>query len=420
MLQVAEQCLEANQGPQAPETIFIRLTRSRADLSLALLQRLAECSMLPRDISQLLGSIATTIYAVENPFNEDQIPYYRTLLKILFIVLRGANHSANAAPTATPQIPEGSVSVTQLALTILDRVVAQGFRALVSLVHESNSPTTPEDIALITAILQACLALPGMEQCETQILNIMATHDVSHVATSLFSWADKLAEKGDPIYGELALLFLLELSALPGVAEQLACDGLLSRITSANLAGFMRRGTVSPFAENAGPVRCYGIWTKGLLPLMLNFLQALGATIAPELASVLNQFPNLLQSSLDRFEAPGLSRTLAKETPQHVTLIAVSEIHSLAMLTRVLAVLRASNNRDIPEVRWDSDSLLENVNYWLDSRKVLRERLVALSPRESEWRAMAASADSGCENRLEEKVVAQLLAVRDVLSDESE
>jgi nuclear pore complex protein Nup188 len=247
----------------------------------------------------------------------------------------------------------------------------------------------------------------------------MASFDVLQMAASLFSWADKLADKGDPIYGELALLFLLELSALPTVAEQLAIDGLLGHIISANLAGFMRRDGVSPFSDNVGATRCYGIWSKGILPMLLNILRALGATIAPEVAYVLNQFPNLLKASSDRFEVPGINRTVARET-QMVTLIAVTEIHSLALLTRVLAALRLTNQRDIPEVRWDAAAVLENVEFWLRSRKVLRERLLPLSSRESEWRATKATDGSGCETLLEEKVVLQLEAVRDVLGEDLE
>lgn len=387
---------------------------------MTLLQRLADRASLPTDISSLLLTVSATISSVDNPFGEEQVHYYRTLLKNLYVVLRGSAHSQNydAGIGAAAKAQDASVAITQLVLNILDRVVAQGFRTLVTLVHESNTSTTPEDIALLTAILQACLSIPGMDQCQTQILNIMATHDVFHVATSLFSWADKLADKGDPVYGELSLLFLLELSALPTIAEQLACDGLLSHITSANLAGFMRRPTVSPFSENVGAARCYGIWAKAVLPLLLNILGALGATIAPEVAFVLNQFPNLVQSSVDRFETPGISRTVNRDTPHYVTLLAVSEVHSLALLTKVLGALRANNGRDVPEVSFEAAALAENVDFWLSSRKVLRERLLPLSTREAEWRAAKASSEaSGCENKLEEKVVSQLLAVRDVLAE---
>ncbi|KAK0711579.1 nucleoporin subcomplex protein binding to Pom34-domain-containing protein [Lasiosphaeris hirsuta] len=422
MLQVAEQCLESNQRAQPPENIFVRLAHSRANLALTLLQRLADSSHLPRDISQPLSKITATINGVDDPFSWDQIDYFRTLLKILFVILRGSRHSANSG--APGNASDSPVAVTQLVLTILERVVAQVFRTLVTLVHEPESATTPEDFALVTAVLQACLAVPGIEQCQVQILNIMSSYEVLQMATSLFSWADKLADRGDPIYGELALLFILELSALPTIAEQLACDGLLGQLTSAGLTGFMRRSNVSPFADNAGAARCYGIWAKGILPLLLNMLGALGPTIAPEVAFVLNQFPNLLRGSVERLETPGISRTVSArgENPQFITLVAVAEVHSLALLTRVLAALRVNNSRDIPEVSggWDAAAVLENVEFWLASRKVLRERMVPLGPRETDWKATKAKDGSGSESLLEEKVVAQLKAVRDVLAEDLE
>ncbi|KAL2134268.1 hypothetical protein VTI74DRAFT_635 [Chaetomium olivicolor] len=417
MLQVAEQCLEANQRPQPPENIFVVLAHSRANLALTLLQRLADCSHLPKDITQLLSLISATINGVENPWSNAQISYFRTLLKILFVVLRATKHSTNSAPSKPST--DSPVAVTQLVLTTLDRVVARSFRTLAVLVHDPDAATTPEDLALITAILQACLSVPGLEQCQLQVLNIMSSHDILQVATSLFSWSDRLADKGDPVYGELALLLLLELSSLPALAEQLACDGLLGHLTSANLAGFMRRANVGPLAENAGAARCYAIWAKGILPLLLNILGALGATIAPEVAFVLNQFPNLVQSSVQRLEAPGLSRTVSREAPHFVSLVAISEVHSLALLTRVLAALRANNSRDIPElVGWDAAAVLENVEFWLASRKVLRERLLPLGPREVEWRGVRASEGSGCETRLEEKAVGLLEGVREVLGED--
>lgn len=436
MLQVAAQCLESNQRPQPPENIFVALSHSRASLALTLLQRLADCSQLPKDISHMLTLISATINGVDNPFGKEQIPYFRTLLKILYVILRSTRHSANG-PAQTNASPESPPAVTQLVLTILERVVARSFRALAVLVHEPDAPTTPEDLALITAILQACLSVPGIDRCQIQVLNIMSSYDILHVATSLFSWSDRLtggtsassssnsSNKGtDPVYGELALLLLLELSTLPAIAEQLACDGLLGHLTSANMSTAIRRANVSPFADNPGAARCYAIWAKGILPLLLNILGALGATIAPEVAFVLNQFPNLLQSSVERLEAPGMSRTASSEqnAQQFVALVAISEVHSLALLTKVLAMLRLNNSRDIPEVGgWDAGVVLENVEFWLTSRKVLRERLLPLGQREMEWRGMPpVSEASGCESRLEEKAVGLLEGVRDVLAEEGE
>ena len=419
MIQVAQQCLNANQSVAGPESIFVKLVGARADLALVLVQRLVKSSTAIKDINRLLNTLVATVDGVEEPFSPESIAYYRTLLKSLFVVLRA--YQLGSHKSASDSLGGSTVSVMQTALNVLDRVVGRGFRALVSLVHDNDPDVLPEDLALLTAIMQAILALPTMDQSQTQIMNIMASHDAVNAATSLFSWADKLAIQGDPLYGELSVLFLLELSTLPLVAEQLACDGVLSSLLSANLTKYMLKANISPFAEAPIAQRCYAIWAKGLLPLMLNLLASLGATIAPEITYVLNQFSHLLESSVDRFEAPGVSRTTSRTTPLFLALLATSEIHSLALLTRILAVLRVNNGRDIPAVKWDAAALLENVEFWLSSKRLLKERLLPLGAREMEWRSTKASDAAGShDNLLELKIISQLETVRDVLSEELE
>ncbi|KAI1451641.1 nucleoporin subcomplex protein binding to Pom34-domain-containing protein [Annulohypoxylon moriforme] len=419
-LQVAQQCLEANEDTQSHDQVFERLAESRVNLALMLVQRVVDSAPSPGDIAQLLTAIWATVSSVQDPYSPENISLYRTLLKLLYVTLRAQVRALASAGSDKLGNGLSAATVSQTVLSIIDIVVARGFRTLVSLVHDSQPSILPSDIALINAILQACLCLPGMDQNQTQILNILATHDAVQAAVSLYSWADKLADQGDPIYGELSLLFLLELSTLHLVAEQLACDGLLNHITSANLATYLRRSNVKPFADSVGLQRCYSIWAKGIVPLLLNILTALGTTIAPEVAYVLNQFPNLMQSSVDRFEPPDDSRRRDRNDRDYITLLSVSEIHSLALMTRVLGALRANNARDIPAVEWDSAGLIESVEFWIDRRKLLRERLVTLGPREAEWRSMPPSDRSrtkGLENKLEEKVIEQLELVRLVLSE---
>ncbi|RYC56356.1 hypothetical protein CHU98_g9848 [Xylaria longipes] len=424
-VQVAQQCLEANQEIQSHDQVFERLAESRVNLSLMLVQRLVHSSPSAGDVAQLLSSLWATVSSYQEPYTAQNISIYRTLLRLLYVTLRTLVRSYgqidfNASVRDSQGNSISPATVSQTVLGILDMVVSKGFRTVVALVHDSDATVSTSDILIINAILQACLCIPGMDQSQTQILNIMSAHDAVQVAVSLYSWADKLADKGDPVYGELALLFLLELSALPLVAEQLACDGLLDHITSANLATYLCRPNVSPFADSVGLQRCYSIWAKGIVPILLNMLSALGATIAPEVAYVLNRFPNLMQSSIDRFEVPGDNQRRGRRDKAFITPLSVSEIHSLALITQVLGVLRTNNARDIPAVEWDSAALLENVDWWVDHRKVLRERLVALGPREAEWRSMPASdADKrrGSESRLEAKVIDQLEFVRTVLNE---
>lgn len=404
----------------------------RADLALILLQRLSEAKCTKPEFLGLLSTIWETIRHLDGSFEalvtSRGTDYYRSLLKMLFLLLRahagrqqtpivtnGADSSSS--PGEMPKIQSSSTTV-QIVLDILGQIVARGFRDLVAAIHERPTESVAEDIGLLTAILQACLHVPGIEFSHMQILESMASFDIARVATTLFSWSDRLAIDGDPIYGELSTLFLLELSNIPELAEQLAIEGTLGHISNANITSYIRRANVSPLSEGLGPQRCYSIWVRGILPLLINILDAVGESIAAEAAIFINQFPKLLQQSIEAIDVPH-SRIGVTMPPPHITYSMVSEVHSLALLIYILSNFRASlaGITEIPEIKWDSASVLESVEHWLTERTVLRERILPLSLREMEMvKQKPLAAGSRCENRLEERVVEELLGIRNILA----
>ncbi len=429
---VVKDSLIANNRSQPPENIFARITQTRADLALILLQRLSEAKCTKPEFLSLLSAIWETLRNLESSYEavlmSGDADYYRSLLKMLFLALR-ANASREQAPkktsntpdprtpSETQKIPSASTTV-RIILDVLRQVVARGFHDLVAAIHERPTESVADDIGLVTAILQACLHVSGIEFSYTEILQSMVEFDAARVATTLFSWSDKFAVDGDPIYGELSTLFLLELSSIAEVAEQLAVEGTLGHISNASITSFIRRGNISSLSEGLGPQRCYSIWVRGILPLLLNILDAVGGSIAAEAAIFLNQFPKLLQQSVEAIDVPH-SRLGAALPPPRITYLMVSEVHSLALLKYILSNFRISlaGNIDVPEVKWDYSNVLESVDHWLTERAVLRERIMPLSLREMEMaKQKPLSAGTECENRLEEKVVQELLGIRDVLT----
>jgi nuclear pore complex protein Nup188 len=427
LAKVAMDCLVSNTRNQLSEEIFKKLTQTRADFSLVLAQRLIEANSNVLEMKSLLATVWEAIRTIRGTFERvletADMPYYRSLLKILFLALRvhtdsniqasNSNDATNGS-LASPNIP--------IVLDVLKYVVANGIREVTATIHEQPAESSPGDIALITGILQACLHIPGIELCHSQIVSTMVSSDAARVATTLFSWSDNLAISGDPIYGELSILFLLELSIMPLMAEQLAIDGVLGHIAAANITSYLRRGNVSPFAEGAGLQRCYNIWVRGVLPLLLNLLDAVQASIAAEVAIFLNQFPTLLQQSIQFIEAPDASRGVSKIQTKFITLSICSELHSLSLLVFILNGFRENlaGVTEIPEVKWDAASVVENVEFWLGSRAVLRERILPMGIRDVELaRKKVEQANVGsfkAVTKLEEKVVAELVGIRDVLS----
>jgi nuclear pore complex protein Nup188 len=280
-------------------------------------------------------------------------------------------------------------------------------------------------------------------------MEALERHGTARVATTLFSWSDRLAIDGDPVYGELSMLFLLELSCIPAMAEQLAIVGVLGHISSASIASHIRRPNVSPFADSIGAQRCYSIWVRGVLPLLLNILTAVGAPIAREVALFLLQFPHLLSQSATSLDAPlttsrassaletsskvksSPSASIRNSYTARIAYSMVAEVHSLALLTHILSSFRDSmvGIDDIPAVPWDAAGVLESAEQLLSTRLVLRQRILPVGAREFEWArqkplrgmdgtgtgAGAVGGREECENRLEEKIVEELKGVRDVL-----
>lgn len=310
-----------------------------------------------------------------------------------------------------------SAPIVPAIIEILRNVVSMGLRELASAVHDSPADSSPEDLSLLTGILQSCLRVPGIELYHQQIVTIMASNSTPRIALTLFSWSDKLAIDGDPIYGELSMLFLLELSSVPLMAEQLAIDGILGHIASSSITSYLRRGGVSPFADSAGLQRCYSIWVRGILPLVLNIIDAVQGSIATEVALFLNQFPTLLAQSEQALDAPETSRIVPRGQTKYITLAICSELHSMSLLTFILNGFREvlQGTTEVPEVKWDAAGVLENTEFWLSSRALLRERILPMGEREVAM-VKKKTAEGRAVSALENKVVVELMGIRDVLS----
>ncbi|KAF7864045.1 hypothetical protein EAF04_007010 [Stromatinia cepivora] len=432
LVDAALKCLASNaQSPQT-EKLYSRLLRTRADFALVACQRLIEANPKSSKMKGLLKIIWETIRSLDKSFElaiaTGDGPYYRLLLKILFLALRVHAEDNNLggndlrASTRKQQVESESPADIYMIVDIIERVVAGGLLDLAHIIHENHEESSPEDIALITGILQASLRIPGIEFHHAQIVTLMATCNTPRIATTLFSWSDQIAINGDPIYGELSILFLLELSSIPTMAEQLAVDGVLGQVSSASITTYLRRGNVSPFADGAGIQRCYNIWVRGILPLILNLLHSVGASIATEVALFMNQFPHLLAQSAAAFDAPESSRTTSISQPKHICLSVASEVHSIALIVYILNGFREQllGIQVVPEVDWDLGAVAENVEFWLGSRAVLRERIVPMGDKELEWRGKKIEAGKagalGCLDRLEDKVVIEMMGIRDVIT----
>lgn len=302
-----------------------------------------------------------------------------------------------------------------MIIEIIKYVVSHGIREIAASIHEPAAQSSPEDLVLVTGIFQSCLRISNILSSHPQIASILISDGAINIALRLFSWSDRLAIDGDPIYGELSILFLLELSSIPMMAEQLAIEGFLTQISSSNLMLYFQNEKLG-LATDAGSRRCYSIWARGLLPLLLNVIYSLQQSIAIEVAQFLNQYPALLRQSERVLEAPLMNRLVDHGPKRCITLIACSEVHSLALIIFILNGFRENmrGKVEIPPVNWDSSAVLENVEFWLGSRAMLRDRLLPTTDREVEMMKLKEESSETI-SQLEEKVIAQLVGIKDIL-----
>lgn len=424
---IIRRCMQANAQSNLPEALFGQLMVLRADLAFALLKKLVEAKVQTPEVRQLLTPVWNAVRAstpdFDTVFSTDSVYYYRSLLRILYLALHfhlledtQQSEDATFRSSFRGTLPQSHNSYaepisTQL-LEILSDTVAKGFRSLATQLHTEPATVTPSDFALLTALLQRIIAIPEMTKWHAQAALLFANSNTMRYATSLFSWSDRLTisnnSVSDPVYGELSLLFLLSLSSIQTLAETMAVEGILAQLNTANLMNyFRRRNGMGPFDS---PARLYSIWTKGLLPLCLNLLLSVGAPIAAEISSFLNQYPEqLLRASQSINSSPSVRSSATK-----ITLSVASEIHSLALISAILENVRNQGPKlgiqanEVALLDWDKENVKEDVDSWLSRKGALRERIVTVDERELEMLSRKGEKGDDVLNELEQKVVAEL------------
>lgn len=422
LITVTQKCLEGLALTDNPPFIIERIAQGRADFAFVLLQKLMRASVPPSEMKELFGFAWTAIRGIdfETAFTGDNAEYHQALLKILFLALK-PHLGSHPTSQSTQKVEQPKIASSLLEM--LERVIVRGFRALATQLHEDPDSVNPGDFVLITALLQSILRVKDIASLHSQIVLIFTNNNVTRYAASLFSWADQLAfdssknGSGDPIYGELSISFLLELSTVPLMAEAMAVESILAQLSAATLCQYCQRGQgMGPFDE---PVRLFAIWSTGMLPLALNLLDAIGAPIAAEIATFLNQFQPQMARNAQSLESRSLpaSRRGAAPIPGAITLSLANETHTLALISYGLNHAREAGaaagvvSSEIPALEWDAESVKEDLQAWVIGRKGLADRIVATSEAEEALMRTEPVADKMSDNRLEERIVAEFHGV---------
>ena len=429
MARVVRYCLQANVQDVPNETIFHKIQHVRAEFAQALLQRLVDVRSRGTEVFSLLSSAweatRTRHLTYESALVNDDMEYYGSLLNIIFLALQfhvAGPHRSD--PEALSKKPEVSSDLA-IVLEIVQVVVAQGFRTLTTYLHDEPQKCSPKDFAVITAILQTALRVKDVDRIYERIAFHLADSDTVRYAVTLFSWSYQLTIEGDPVYAELSILYLLELSCIPLLAEQMAGDGILAKLSTYRITEVFRQ------PHGCGPFdsipRLYSIWNAGFLRLCLNLLYHVGRS-APEISAFLNQFQGQLRRASECFSIghppstlnplPDAQSSLSRsQSVRAISLSMASEAASLALISVIIRKFREAGPsagvdvQHIQELKWDGAQVKDDIEVLLEKRTVLRSRIAPTTEKELVWaQKPAADKASGAESLLEEKIVRELKA----------
>ncbi|PNS16390.1 Nucleoporin nup184 [Sphaceloma murrayae] len=431
MAKVASGCLQANIDSTFPEQLFENVASIRAEFAFAILQHLNRVKSRASEVTELFkvawDAVRTSGLDFEVIDNAKDALYYRSLLQILLLSLQphAQEKSALAGKPAKDSLSKSAstaaIPLTRLTssfLEVLNKVIATNFRALCNLTHSATvdkpSLAQPSDFVVLTALLQTLVRIPSTTTIHRQIASAIADTAMVRYATSLYSWSSSL-NPTDPIYGEIAILFLLSLSSVPQTAQLIATESVISSISSATITAHFRTAPSGSSTGGRGPfstpARLHSIWSRGILPLLLNILSAVGPGIASEVASFLNSFPHQLRRCEEDLLSP-LQPSPRDPYRGCITLNLAAEAHSLALLGSVIQGLRVQgaaigvDASELEEVGFDRKKVGEAVEGLLRNPRGLRERVVPVGEREEGLRRMR-GAEEG-ENRLVGLVVGEL------------
>jgi len=464
MAQIIRNGLAANTLPcpatTTGERIFASICADRVELAVALLQGLVEVQARGSEFSTLLlGAWECTRFrnlGYDAAVAHADLPYYRDCLTAVLLCIQLHAGKRQQAAAAQPVKPgqTSHVATRSTILDVLENVVAQGLGQIASALYDqvqaqsqmqrvgdvgaggvdSVAEVGLRDFSLVLSILQSSLAVPTLSQMVAQVSAVFVSSSIIDAALRLYSWSHRLLPpQADPVYASYALSFLVALSSLAPVAEELGIEGGLNRITTSRITLTLQRvpGGVGPLQVARGPnvyphqQRLYVVWAEGILPLCLNLLHSVGRPMAGEIASFLNQFPEQLARASGAFAFNAASKDPAVGA---VSLSLAAEATTLALVSHVLSSYRIAgasagvDSFDIPILtRYDEPenkkTLKADVEELVSRKAFLRSRIVATSEKELGWaktkakaKTMAKGQGAGeqVENVLEGKIAAEL------------
>lgn len=271
--------------------------RSRVVFSLANLIQRVDASAIQRPaLEGLLQSIwralSSARLALQQTLVSGNMDSPRLLLQAQYQCLRQASRSATT--------DDSNLSADLLRLSIFESYVCRSGRLIFLNFVKGAARDMLVDAELLTATSEIIVSDTKMKQYETELAIALESSNVTRAALAAFSTSEWSEAHSRYAVGEVAIEFLSGLSYVPALAERIASERVAVVITEGNIGQAIQRGGVRP--ETSPSV--HRIWSKGILPLLLNLIRHMGARLVDETMGLLRNFERQIQTVKELWVSP--------------------------------------------------------------------------------------------------------------------
>lgn len=293
--------------------------------------------------------------------SSDSVKSSRQLLKIISLAL----DEFSTRPEVVVDF-----QLQQLVHQILEAVVIKGMKSISEtspLPTDSNNNEKEgniEDIVQLIMVLRKSLKIPGIHSIFPNLVLQMTDTGTDRAVMNLYSNCTEYGnDEEGAVYGELALLYMLEWLQVDNMADQFVINGLFGILMESPLSKLIQNGGI---VYNEHP-RLYTIWTN-ILTLILVLVEKLGSRIIPEIIVFFNFFQLQISSALKAwFDPPVIVMTVINETSQICLLFDIVTKLSEAHQYNQLSLIKSQN---LPE----NGELVDAIDYLLTHQKYLTAR----------------------------------------------
>jgi nuclear pore complex protein Nup188 len=251
-------------------------------------------------------------------------------------------------------------------------------------------------IVLVIAIGQDVVDLCSKDVVSSEFCNKLMDHNTVDAAVRLYASSHQALIDDQPVFAELSLQYLVTLCYVPRVPEQLAVAGILAFFMESPISSILQSSDI----RAPGSLILHRIWTRGILPIVFNLLQALGSRILRDTVAFLRLYEQQIQSAFTEWARPKLITTaLVDETLLLLVLFEVVDTYS-----------RLEQDRFMFKGKED---LLENVNNLLAHPRYLARLVHATSF--DEEKLVEERKEGEFKNALVAKVAGDLEEIRGLL-----